>query len=156
MNHRLKPVCWTIAAIGLSALTAFIVARAAGRTASHSHVSATGHEGGTFHDWLHSQLKITAEQESLLAPIEADYGSKRIALLQRIQTGGQNLAAALGGNPEEIGGVEVALTEIHSAQGELQRLTIEHFLKMKEHLSPDQSDRLLQWTRESITHDGNH
>ena len=156
MNHRLKPLCWTVAAIALSALTSFLVARAAGRTTSHSHGTATGDEGGTFHDWLHSQLKITAEQESLLAPIEGDYGSKRTVLLHRIQLAGKNLAAALGGNPEESGAVEVALTEIHSAQGELQRLTIEHFLKMREHLSPDQSDRLLQWTRESITHDGNH
>ncbi|MBP6784189.1 MAG: periplasmic heavy metal sensor [Verrucomicrobiales bacterium] len=154
MNHRLKPVCWTVAAIALSALTSFLVARAAGRTTSHSHSAATGNEGGTFHDWLHSQLKITAEQESLLAPIEADYGGRRTALLRRIQNGGQGLSAALGENPVEPTGIEAALTEIHSAQGELQRLTIEHFLKMKEHLSPDQSDRLLQWTRESITHDG--
>ena len=148
MSHRLRPLLWTIAAIALSAVTAFLVAPAA--MSDHDH--GTEHEGGTFHDWLHSQLEITPEQEVRLAPIEEAYASQREEILNRIHLAGQDLSAALNQTPVGSPAITDALSAIHDAQGELQRVTIEHFLKMKEHLSPEQSQRLLQWTRESITH----
>ncbi len=152
MSHRLRPLLWTIAAIALSAVTAFFVARSAMSDHGHSHDHGTGHERGTFHDWLHSQLEITPEQEARLAPIEEAYAGQRDEILNRIQLAGQDLSAALNQTPVGSPAITDALAAIHEAQGELQRVTIEHFLKMKEHLSPEQSQRLLQWTRESITH----
>ncbi len=154
MSHRLGPLLWTITAVLLSAATAFFVARTS--LPGHSHDHRTENTGGTFHDWLHSQLEITPEQEERLAPIETVYADQRKAILQRIQQAGENLAAALESEPAGGPVIDDALTAIHDAQGELQRVTIEHFLMMKEHLSPEQSQRLLQWTRESITHHDEH
>lgn len=150
MSHRLGPFLWTIAAVTLSAVTAFLVAKAS--VAMHSHDHSTESTGGTFHEWLHSQLDITREQEIRLAPIETVYADQRKEILTRIQKAGENLATALETEPTGSAAIHDALAKIHDAQGELQRVTIEHFLKMKEHLSPEQSQLLLQWTRESITH----
>lgn len=154
MSHRLGPLLWTITAVTLSAVTAFLVAKAS--VSRHSHNHRTESTGGTFHDWLHSQLDITPEQEVRLAPIETIYADQRNAILPRIQQAGENLATALESEPAGSAAIHDALTEIHEAQGELQRVTIEHFLTMKEHLSPEQSQLLLQWTRESITHHDDH
>jgi nickel and cobalt resistance protein CnrR len=156
MSHRLRPLLWTIAAIALSAATAFLVARVAMSDHDHSHDQATEQQGGTFHDWLHSQLEITPEQERRLAPIEEAYAGQREEILSRIHLAGQDLSAALSESSVGSPAINDALAAIHDAQGELQRTTIEHFLKMKEHLSPEQSRHLLQWTRESITHHDDH
>jgi nickel and cobalt resistance protein CnrR len=156
MPHRLRPLFWTAIAVALSAATAWVVARSAMPDHHHSHAPASSPDAGeTFHDWLHARLEITPEQEARLAAIEVAYADQRKELLQRIQQAGQDLSAALARTPVGGEALNEALATIHDAQGELQRVTIEHFLKMREHLSPEQSQRLLQWTRESITlHDG--
>ena len=156
MSYRLRPLLWTIAAVALSAVTAFLVARATMTGQFRSPEAATVSAGGTFHDWLHSQLQITPDQEVSLAPIELTFVRQRMEILQQIQEAGKNLAAALESEPADSAAITEALAAIHDEQGHLQRITIEHFLKMKEHLSPDQSQRLLQWTRESITHHDGH
>lgn len=156
----LRSLAWPLAAVALSALTAFAVARRT--TSGHAHVhhhhhdSVVGAEGGTFHDWLHEKLAITPEQEKRLAPLEAAYAQARLRLLARIDASGRLLADALSTSPTDGAAIDAALSEIHAAQSELQRLTIGHFLEMKEHLSPDQAEKLLQWTRESITHEHRH
>lgn len=155
--HRLSPLFWTAIAVALSSATAWVVARSAMSDHHHSHAAASSADGGeTFHDWLHAQLEITPEQETRLAPIEIAYADQRKELLQRIQLAGQDLSTALARTPVGSDALNEALAAIHDAQGELQRVTIEHFLKMKEHLSPEQSQQLLQWTRESITHHDGH
>lgn len=154
MNPSQKPFFWTAAAVVLSALTAYVVAR---QTAEHheGHVHADSHDpsGDAFHEWLHSQLEITPEQESRLAPIERSYAEKRGALLREIEEAGHQLAKALEHAPVDRPEVDTALGKIHNAQGQLQQVTIGHFLEMKEALSPDQAAKLLRWTRESITHE---
>lgn len=154
MNASQKPFFWTAAAVVLAGVTAYVVAR---QTAHHhdDHVHAHPREasGDAFHEWLHSQLEITPEQEKQLAPIEQSYAQKRGALLARIESAGHDLAAVLEKVPVDRPAVDAALGNIHEAQGELQQVTIGHFLEMKEALSPEQAAKLLRWTRESITHE---
>ena len=155
MKSTQKPFFWTASAVALAGLTAYVVAR---QTAHHhdGHVhEASPHDssGDAFHEWLHEQLEITPEQEETLAPIERSYADSRAELLGRIGESGHRLAAALEHAPVDRAAVDAALGEIHEAQGRLQELTIGHFLEMKEALSPEQAAKLLQWTRESITHE---
>lgn len=150
-------ISWTLLAVALSAVTAFLVVRFASPPAVHHHGNAGGHDphgpDDSFHAWLHERLAITPEQESKLAPIENAYERNRALIASRISEGGRNLAEALGKGPVDRTAVDLALGDIHAAQGDLQRLTIGHFLEMKEHLTEEQAGQLLQWTRESITHD---
>lgn len=158
-----RPVFWILAAVGLSALTAAVIVALVirgyledfGPAHVHQHRSEpqNGSEGDTFHDWLHEQLAITPEQEKKLAPIERSYGQGRAKLLARVESGSAQLAEALGKSPVDRSAIDQALSEIQSAQSDLQKATIVHFLEMKEHLDPEQADKLLQWTRESIAHE---
>ncbi len=135
-------------------MTAYLVARWTARHhEGHVHAGPEDHSGYAFHEWLHSQLAITPEQESLLAPVEGGYAAKRQELLQVVEEAGHQLAAALERSPIDRPDVDAALEKIHSAQGQLQQVTIGHFLEMKEALSPEQAAKLLRWTRESITHE---
>ena len=158
MSFELRPLAWTLVAVALSALTAFVVARKAALPHDHEdhhHAAApvSGVEGGTFHDWLHEKLALTPEQQAELEPIESSYGRERTELLARVEAAGKKLADSLDGSPVNREAIDVSLAEIHEAQGLLQERTIGHFLEMKEHLSPEQAAKLLQWTRESITHE---
>lgn len=161
-----RPVFWLVVSLTLSAVTAIVIIQLITRSHlggfapaeayhDHHHDSAPAHgtEGGTFHDWLHEQLKISPEQERALTPIEVAYARNREKLLGRVEAAGHRLSDALGASPVDQAVIDSALTEIRDAQGELQKATIGHFLEMKEHLTPDQAGMLLQWTRESIVHE---
>lgn len=153
----IRPLLWTLAAMALSAATAYFVATRAAATHSHahshSHEESESSDPDAFHDWLHEHLEITPEQEEQLAPFEKTYALRREQLRDRVAQAGRALAAALSESGSDKAGIDAALAEIHAAQGELQRATITHFLEMKEHLSPEQAASLVQWTRESITHE---
>jgi len=154
LNPSQKPLFWTATAIVLAALTAYWVARwTAQHHGDHVHGGPEDHSRDAFHEWLHSQLEITPEQESLLAPVERGYTAKRQELLQVVEEAGHQLAASLERSPVDRPDVDAALEKIHNAQGQLQQVTIGHFLEMKEALSPEQAASLLRWTRESITHE---
>ncbi len=139
------------ATVALSALIAFAVARQVA-DAEHGHDANADH-GDSFHAWLHEQLEISPEQERQLAPIEHAYNESRGELQRRINAAGNELAGALEDPEARRANLDAALAEIRAAQGELQGLTIHHFLEMKNHLSPEQAGKLLQWTRESIVHE---
>lgn len=149
-----SPLFWMTATVALSALVALAVSRQVAGPA-HTHEPAGDH-ADAFHAWLHEQLEITPEQEEQLAPIEHSYAEERKELQRRIDGSGQRLARALEDPEGRRNELDAALAEIRAAQGQLQGLTIHHFLEMKSHLSPDQAAKLLQWTRESIVNEHHH
>ena len=115
-------------------------------------------EGGadlSFHDWLHSNLQITPEQERRLHPHERDFQRQLGEQQARIRATGQTLAQAIRNHDADSQEVARAQEQLLQAQGELQRITLEHFFAMKEHLNPEQGELLLQWTHDSIIH-GHH
>lgn len=153
MKQGPSPILWIVAAVALSALTSYFVARYAATTSSPARTVEGSTQTTDFHQWLHAELRISPEQEKALAPIESNFELRRMVLLERIRVAGQTLASTLEGNPDDAASIEESLREINGAQGELQQVMIAHFLDMKKHLSPSQATLLLQWTRESITHD---
>lgn len=153
MRLETKAVWWTLTVIAVSAVTSFFIANLARDTKPPTHPQSPSTAAATFHEWLHTELKITPKQEKDLAPIESAFARQRTIQLERIRKAGESLASALEKTSEDREEINRALQQIHSAQGDLQKDTINHFLEMKEHLSADQADLLLQWTRESITHD---
>lgn len=138
---------WALATILLAGATATLVTRNLPRTAPAPAESDSEHD---FHAWMHEQLEITPDQHEALAPYEADFESERVELRAEITKAGRDLAAAVRagrpGSPE----IESALSRLNAAQAELQRATLDHFFAMKEHLAPDQAEKLLQWTHDSI------
>lgn len=106
-----------------------------------------------FHEWLHESLELTEEQTMILGPIEADFQKEEARLRAELERVAGELAHAITEHGRESAELRVALAETNRLQGKLQKLTLDHFYDMKEHLRPDQAEKLLKWTHESLRHE---
>ncbi len=102
------------------------------------------------HDWIHSQLAITPEQEKALEPIEKRYRDKRRDLEQRLLLANRELAEAVVADGRDSTRVHEAIETIHADMGELQKVTIGHVFEMREVLSPEQYKKLLNLTANAL------
>jgi Spy/CpxP family protein refolding chaperone len=103
-----------------------------------------------YHYWIHSQLNLSAKQESELEPIEAKFALRRDQLVASIREANRELAEALLADKSDSGRVRVAVQKIHRAQGELQQAVLEHVFDMRPVLTPEQYDRLIQLTAHAL------
>ena len=148
--NRSRLLLWSLGTVIAAAVIAWLTVKLAA-PAGHD-----GHSESSFHDWLHENLEITAEQETLLLPHEREFEEQRTQQRTVIEAAGAALAEAIRSSGDaEAPEVESARLQLIEAQGELQRITLDHFFAMKKHLSPEQGEKLLRWTRESIV-DGDH
>ncbi len=102
------------------------------------------------HDWIHSQLALTADQEKALEPIEKRYRDKRRELEQRLLLANRELAEAIVADGRDSTRVHDAIEKIHVDMGELQKVTIGHVFEMREVLSPEQYKKLLNLTANAL------
>lgn len=105
-------------------------------------LKAPHHQQVDDHIWLHEQIGITAEQDKKLSVIEAKFAEKQRALRDKIHVGNLELAAAMLEDKTFSERVTAAVERIHHAQGELQKLTIEHIFDMQSVLTPQQTEKL--------------
>ena len=147
-----RSLVWCVATVLIAGLVSLAITRWAPRS---SRGDSSGHSEANFHDWLHGNLEISAAQEAELLPIETLYEDRRLELREAIERAGQRLAGAIrehGANSPEL---KAAREDLNAAQGQLQQATLDHFFAMKEYLNPEQGEKLLQWTHDSILH-GDH
>ncbi len=102
------------------------------------------------HEWIHTQLGITAGQNTKLDAIEARYHGKRENLEQALSQANRELAQEIRSGGKDPERVNAAIAKLHSKMGELQMLTIQHILEMKEALSPEQYQKLLNLTADAL------
>jgi len=102
------------------------------------------------HAWLHRNLKVTADQETAIASLENQFLAKEKELRSQIVSGNLELAKALREDRSYSPKVEAAIGQIHHAQLELQKLTIEHLIEMGSALTPEQYDRLLELATQAL------
>lgn len=100
-----------------------------------------GHSGDT-HNYLHSKLGITKEQDTKLQEIEANYQKRKLYLEETIRLANMELAEAIKKNPSFSPDVQQAVDKIHVAMGELQKASLEHLFQMQPILSPQQNEKL--------------
>ena len=94
------------------------------------------------HVWLHEQIGITDEQHQKLSEVEKNFAEKQKVLREKIHVGNLELAAAMLEDKAFSKRVAAAVERIHHAQGELQKLTIEHIFDMQTVLTPQQAEKL--------------
>jgi Spy/CpxP family protein refolding chaperone len=117
----------------------------------HGEAHAGDHLEPDFHAWMHEHLDITPEQHAILEPLEAEFEVKRMKLRADIRRSGLAVAESISAaDPNDVR-LKSALAGLNQSQGELQRLTLDHFFAMKRHLRPAQAKRLLDWTYDSLT-----
>ena len=103
-----------------------------------------------YHYWIHSQLSLSAKQESELEPIEAKFARRRDELVASIREANRELAEALLADKGDSERVKAAVQKIHRAQGELQQAVLEHVFDMRPVLTPEQYDRLIRLTAHAL------
>ena len=139
-------------------LTVAVVAAAAcfltGRFLSHHPAPGTGLGGDAAHQWVHRELILTPEQDQALHPIEQRYATRRDELKAAIREANAELARAIREDRADSPKVSAAVDKIHQAQGELQKVTLEHVFEMRQALSPEQYDKLVNLTATALEADG--
>lgn len=108
-----------------------------------------------YHDWIHAELGMTAEQERHFLPYEQQYEQTKRHLTEVIRLANQELALAISEDRTNSLRVQNAVRRIHEAMGQLQQATLQHIFEMKEVLQPEQYDRLIELTREALEAQGN-
>ena len=116
--------------------------------------SFMGHRETTHdpHQWLHEQLKLTAEQDKKLVPIETKFADRKKALEAEIYQANRELATAINEDGNYSSRVKQAVDKIHAATGELQKVTLEHLFEMHTVLNPEQRKKLNALTTDALTH----
>jgi len=102
------------------------------------------------HDWIHTQLGLTADQEKALDPIEQRYHERARVLEDEMRAGNQELARAILEDGDDSPRVRDAIAKIHLAMGELQRVAIDHVFEMRAALTPEQYNKLLHFTADAL------
>ena len=150
MTSRVR---WLLISVGLSVLLAGGTAWWVTDWVLHRHGEshAQDHQEPDFHAWMHQHLDITPAQHAMLEPVEAEFETQRLQLKKDIRSAGEEVARTLSEAGENDGRLKSALERLNRSQGDLQRLTLEHFFAMKRYLRPAQAQRLLEWTHDSIT-----
>ncbi len=149
MTSRLK---WMVVSVIFSAVFAGGTALFVTDWALHRHGEGHAHDHveTDFHAWMHEHLDITPEQHAILEPIESEFEQQRTRLRNDIRTAGLEVAAAIGEANVNDAKLKAALERLNKSQGELQRMTLEHFFAMKRYLRPAQAKKLLEWTHDSL------
>ncbi len=133
----------------LFGLVFIVAACAAGVSiALYSKFQKSTHQNA--HDWIHSQLGLTAEQDRSLEPIEKNYRAQRRELEQQLLLGNRELAEAILADGKDSQRVHEAVEKIHVYMGTLQKLTIGHVFEMEAVLTPGQYQKLLNLTANAL------
>lgn len=152
MNARFK---WLLVSLACSAALAGGTAWFVTDWTLHRHGESHAHDRAEpdFHAWMHAHLDITPEQHEKLEPIEAEFEKQRVRLQNDIRAAGRAVAEAIGEINVDEAKLEAALERLNKTQGDLQRMTLDHFFAMKRYLRPAQAQKLVQWTHDSLTRD---
>lgn len=152
MRRPTQIMVWALATVLLSVVATLSVSQVVGAfsqaNSDHRHA-----EDLDFHQWMHQRLVFTDAQHAALKPFEDAFEEKREGLHAQITEAGRDLANAVRLGDPKAPEIEQALGRLNAAQSELQKLTLEHFFAMKQHLDPEQAEKLLEWTRTSIVHE---
>jgi nickel and cobalt resistance protein CnrR len=102
------------------------------------------------HEWIHKELDITPSEQKALEPIEAKFAERKRNLMAEIRSANRELAEAIKQDQADSPRVSAAVEKIHHAQGKLQEATLEHVFEMKEVLTPEQYQKLLNLTADEL------
>jgi Spy/CpxP family protein refolding chaperone len=95
----------------------------------------------SFHQILHRELHLSAEQAQRLDALERDFAPRRRALESEMRAANAELAAAM--REERVYGprVTAAVERFHDAMGALQTETLRHVFAMRAILEPAQQEQ---------------
>jgi nickel and cobalt resistance protein CnrR len=87
-----------------------------------------------------------------LIPIEEKFAQRKKTLEADIHQANKELAAAINEDGNYSPRVQQSVDKIHTAMGELQKVTLEHLFEMHSVLTPEQRKKLNSLTTDALTH----
>ena len=102
------------------------------------------------HEWLHSELKISPEQQQALESIETKFAEKNRKLREEMRAANHALAIAIAKGQPDSPEISTAIGKIHLRMGELQNASIDHLFEMRAHLTPEQGATLLRMAQQAL------
>lgn len=108
----------------------------------------------SFHEVVHRDLNLTAEQEQRLEVIEGRYAVERQRLEADVRAANRELAAAIKGGDKSSPKVDAAVDHLHMAMGALQKATIAHVFDMRDVLTPAQTATFDKEVEAALTKEG--
>jgi Spy/CpxP family protein refolding chaperone len=103
------------------------------------------------HIEIHQKLGLTPEQEKRLEPLEQRFAQQKEQLLHIIRQANGRLAKAIREDKSNSSEIAAAVAAIRAAQGELQKVTLDHVFQMKAVLQPEQYQKLLDLTAQALS-----
>jgi nickel and cobalt resistance protein CnrR len=142
VNKPLQLIAMLIVVALVAAAACYVSARMFGPLRPQPGVSG--------HEWIHKQLGLSPEEKKALEPIESKFAERKGNLSGEIRSANKELAEAIKQDQADSPRVSTAVERIHHAQGELQKATLEHVFEMKEVLTPEQYQKLLNLTADEL------
>jgi nickel and cobalt resistance protein CnrR len=102
------------------------------------------------HVWLHRELKLTAEQERALEPVEARFAEKQQQLSAALTEAHRALGRTMAEEKHFTPRVATAVEAVHRRIGDLQKASVEHVFEMQAVLSPEQGEKLFSLVQETL------
>ncbi|MFT5467770.1 MAG: Spy/CpxP family protein refolding chaperone [Verrucomicrobiales bacterium] len=155
MNQKLKHPAVIIVGVFAAALIGCAlgcaIANKLTRTEGHGHAGHAHHgDPSAAHVWLHETLGLHGDQIDGLEEIEIRFAKRQGELESAIAAANAKLAVALREDRAYSAQVEAAVDEIHQAQAELQKATVEHLVEMEAVLTPEQYQQLLNLAADAL------
>ena len=142
MKKPLQLVAMLVIVALVAAAACYVSARVFGPLRTQLGVSG--------HEWIHKQLNLTPAEQKALEPIETKFAQRKRNLMGEIRSANKELAEAIKQDQADSPRVSAAVERIHHAQRELQEATLEHVFEMKEVLTPEQYQKLLNLTADEL------
>lgn len=130
-----------------------VIAATAGAWGVAHLVLGQAHPTTAFHQMVHKDLHLTADQDHRIEGLEQDYAVRRRALEAQMRAANADLAQALQQGHAYTPAVQQAIDRSHAAMSELQKETILHVLAMRQVLTPDQTARFDETMAKALTED---
>ena len=131
-------------------LTLTVLAAIAGTWIGARYIYDQRHQP-SLHEFVHEELRLTAEQDARLEVLEQDFAVRRRAREAELRAANAELARAIQARHEYSPEVQAAVERFHDAMGELQKETILHVLAMRAVLTPELAVRFDKRIAESLT-----
>jgi Spy/CpxP family protein refolding chaperone len=127
-----------------------LVAAIGGTWIGARYIYAQRHQP-SLHEFVHDELRLTAQQKQRLEVLEQDFAVKRRAREAELRAANAELARAIQARHEYSPEVQAAVDHFHHAMGELQKETILHVLAMRTVLTPEQAVQFDRRIGEALT-----
>lgn len=116
-----------------------------------THYLAARRTPPSLHEFVHRELRLTADQEQRLDRLEQDFAVRRKVREAELRAANAELAGAIQARHEYSPEVRASVERFHHAMGELQKETIVHVLEMRKVLTPEQAARFDARVAEALT-----